>query len=976
MSDPLATLRKALHDRYALDRAAGEGGMATVYRATDVKHHRAVAIKVLKPELAATIGADRFLREIELAAGLQHPHIVPVYDSGAAEGVLYYVMPFIEGESLRDRLERDGRLPLPEAIRLAGEIASALQYAHEHGIVHRDIKPENILLSGGHAVVADFGVARAAEAPAEAPQKKKLTGFGLAIGTPAYMSPEQATASEDVDARSDQYSLAAVFYEMVSGEQPFTGPTLQAVISRSISGPRPRLAAVRPAVATEPVTAAIDAALQRALATDPTARFPDVQAFARAIAAGADAGRGGLPRWAWAAAALVLALVGGGSWWLSGRARRAVRAGAERIAVLPFAVTGGGDQLLGEGMVDLLSTNLNAVGGIRTVDPRAVLFQVKKRGGALAVDLTGALAVGKALDAGAVLIGTVVNAGPQVRLSAQLYDRNGNPLGQPAQVNGPADSVLGLVDSLSVRLVRDVWLSREPVPSLHVSALTTGSIAAMRDYLTGEQFYRRSQWDSAQAAFGRAVAADSTFALAQYRLAMTYGWTGGFGQPQADSAIATAQRFASRLPVRERTLLTAYQLFEQRDPRAADTLQAYLGRHPDDADAWYLLGEVQFHGSSMTPRSPAELEAPFERVLTLDPSLTPALIHPIQIALAGRDTATFARYLSLLQAGGATDEATAFRTAADLLRGRHPSDSAIVALFRQHADAAAYGLFATFNDPTASSDSIAAEVRAFPNPFPAGSPPASDFELGRIGMIEGMGRLAAGYAEGRALARTAPDFAIVARIFPALFGIAPEPDAMGALGDLERLPHAPGAADRNVVRDYAHAVILLQYGHTADAGRLIDAELAHDTAGADSIRRNMRPLYTALDGWRLIQQGDTGGGLRRMETGLGADRTQSIVLNQPPRFAYALALAARPVTRDRGMAFLRYGFPPQVGILYPSTFLALGRTAEAAGDRALARDAYARFIRYWDKADPDLQPRVTEAREAIRRLSRETPTAP
>ena len=974
MTDPLANLSTALRDRYALDRVAGEGGMATVYRATDIRHRRQVAIKVLKPELAATIGAERFLREIELAAGLQHPHIVPVYDSGAAEGALYYVMPFIEGESLRERLERDGRLPLPEAIRLLGEVASALQYAHQHGIVHRDVKPENILLSGGHAVVADFGVARAADSAQQAPQKKKLTGLGLAIGTPAYMSPEQATASEQVDARSDQYSLAGVFYEMISGEQPFTGPTLQAVISRSISGPRPRVAAIRPGIASDAVTNAIDAAVLRALAPDPADRFPTTLDFVKAISSAvAEPARNRFPRWIWGAAAATILLVAAGSWWLAGRTHAALRAGAERIAVLPFTVSGGGDQLLGEGMVDLLSTNLNAVGGIRTVDPRAVLFQVKKRGPALAVDLEGALSVGKALDAGAVLLGSVVNAGPQVRLSAQLYDRNGTPLGQTAQVDGPADSVLALVDSLSVRLVRDVWLSREPVPSLHVSALTTGSIAAMRDYLIGEQFYRRSQWDSAQVAFGRAVSADSTFALAQYRLAMTYGWTGGFGQPQADSAIATAQRFAARLPGRERVLLSAYHLFEQRDPRAADTLQAYLARHPDDADAWYLLGEVQFHGSVMTPRTPAELEAPFEKVLTLDPSLTPALIHPIQMALAGRDTAAFARYLALLQEGGATDEATAFRTAADFLHGKHPSDSALASLFRQHTDAAAYGLFAAFNDPSASSDVIAANVRAFPNPFPAGSPPAADFEVGRIGMIEGMGRLAAGYAEGRTLSKAAPQYAAVARIFPALFGVAPAGDAMAALAQFTDTPRTAGRAaqPRAVVLDYIRAIVLLQYGKTVEAGKIIDAELAHDTVGADSIRRALRPLYEAMDGWRRMERGDTAEGLRRMQAGLTANRSESILLVQPPRFAYAVALAARPATREQGIMFLRYGFPPQVGILYPSTFLALGRTAEAAGEFALARDSYERFLRYWDKADPELAGRVQEARDALQRLSRE-----
>ncbi|HLB82808.1 MAG TPA: serine/threonine-protein kinase, partial [Gemmatimonadales bacterium] len=229
MPDLLDTLRAALADRYAVEREVGHGGMATVFRAEDRKHHRAVAIKVLRADLAAVLGPDRFLREIEIAARLQHPHILPLYDSGAAAGFLYYVMPYVEGESLRDRLTREKQLPQDDALRIATEVAGALAYAHSRGVVHRDIKPENIMLSGGAAVVADFGIARAVSA---AGQSRHLTETGTIIGTPAYMSPEQATGATEIDGRSDQYSLACVLYEMLVGEPPFTGPTAQAVIAR------------------------------------------------------------------------------------------------------------------------------------------------------------------------------------------------------------------------------------------------------------------------------------------------------------------------------------------------------------------------------------------------------------------------------------------------------------------------------------------------------------------------------------------------------------------------------------------------------------------------------------------------------------------------------------------------------------------------------------------------------------------------
>src|SRR2546426_1303323 len=276
MPDLLAVLRDALADRYAVERELGRGGMATVFLAEDLKHRRPVAIKVLHAELAAAVGADRFLREIEVAARLQHPHILPLYDSGTAGGFLYYVMPYVEGESLRDRLQREKQLSLEDTLRIAGEVAGALAYAHSHGVVHRDIKPENVMLSGGTAVVTDFGIARAVTAAGDA---RQLTQTGTVIGTPAYMSPEQATGSAEIDGRSDQYSLACVVYEMLVGEPPFTGPTAQAVMARhSLDLVSP------PSIVRASIPDAVEDALLRALAKTPADRFPTAALFAEALA--------------------------------------------------------------------------------------------------------------------------------------------------------------------------------------------------------------------------------------------------------------------------------------------------------------------------------------------------------------------------------------------------------------------------------------------------------------------------------------------------------------------------------------------------------------------------------------------------------------------------------------------------------------------------------------------------------------------
>src|SRR5262245_41382412 len=238
MSDPLTRLTAALSDRYRIERTLGQGGMATVYLAHDLKHDRRVALKVLRPELAAVIGAERFLAEIKLTANLQHPHILPLFDSGEADGFLYYVMPFVEGESLRQRLHREKQLPVDDAVRIAREVADALDYAHRHGVIHRDIKPENILLHDGRALVADLGIALAASKAGST----RMTETGMSLGTPQYMSPEQAMGEREITARSDVYALGVVLYEMLTGEPPFTGHTAQAVVARVLTEtPRPML---------------------------------------------------------------------------------------------------------------------------------------------------------------------------------------------------------------------------------------------------------------------------------------------------------------------------------------------------------------------------------------------------------------------------------------------------------------------------------------------------------------------------------------------------------------------------------------------------------------------------------------------------------------------------------------------------------------------------------------------------------------
>jgi serine/threonine protein kinase len=440
-----SNLADALRDRYVIERELGRGGMATVYLARDLKHGRLVAIKLLRRELVAALGPDRFLREIQVTASLQHPHILPLLDSGAIEDAggsrPYYVMPYVQGESLRDHLVHERQLPVGEAVRITCGVAAALGYAHERGIVHRDIKPENILLSGGQAVVADFGIARALSAAGA----ERLTETGLALGTPHYMSPEQASGDPHVDGRADIYALACVLYEMLAGEPPYTGPTAQAIIAKRMVEPIPRIRTVREGVPEE-----LERAITRALAKTPADRFGTVPEFAAALSQSASAplvprSVGAGRRW-WIAALLVVVLAGGAvalRLW-SRRSGPNISPSASLIAVLPFAPSGSDTALarLGRDLVFTMSSELDGLGTIRVVDAHTVLAQAKE--GGLYSPTEGA-ALARRFGAGSIVHGSLVREGADVRLDFVLLstDDSAAPLAR-ASVSSAPDSIAAL----------------------------------------------------------------------------------------------------------------------------------------------------------------------------------------------------------------------------------------------------------------------------------------------------------------------------------------------------------------------------------------------------------------------------------------------------------------------------------------------------------------------------------------------------
>ena len=418
-------VRQAFAQSYAVEREVGQGGMATVYLARDLKHARPVALKVLRPELAAAMGGDRFPREIQIVAQLAHPHILPLHDSGEVGGFLFYVMPFVEGESLRQKLTRDGKLPLREAVRILREVTDALAYAHERGIVHRDIKPDNVMLSGRHAVVTDFGVAKALSAAGG----DQLTTVGLALGTPAYMSPEQAMGETDLDHRSDIYAVGIMAYEMLTGEQTFTRSTAQAILSAHVLEAPPDVRLKR-----DDVPQPLADLIARCLVKDKAARWQSAEEMLPVLEnaltpsggltptstrpvrvvgpAAAVAAQPAAPsrRWVIGVAAIaVLAVAGFGAYQVLGADSVP---GPNRMAVLPIVDVSGSDGQLVTAMHNQLIVSLGKIPGL-TVAPGSAM-EVYKTAPKPAADMA------QELNVGALLEGNVFRAGQRLRITLQL----------------------------------------------------------------------------------------------------------------------------------------------------------------------------------------------------------------------------------------------------------------------------------------------------------------------------------------------------------------------------------------------------------------------------------------------------------------------------------------------------------------------------------------------------------------------------
>ena len=739
VDDHAVRASEVLADRYRITREIGRGGMATVYLARDLRHSRDVAVKVVRAELAPALGGGRFLREIGIVAALRHPHIVPLYDSGETDGVLYYVMPYEAGHSLRERLARDRPLPIDEAVLILRDVCDALAHAHRHGIIHRDIKPDNVLLAGRHAMVTDFGVAKAiSDAGAGHPERGSRrdvlhTTAGVSLGTPAYMAPEQVAADPRIDHRADIYAFGALAYELLAGRPPFQGEEPQLVLAAHLTEtPAPvtvHRSDVPPDLARLVMKCLEKRPADRWQSTDEVLAHLERVLAATAGSTEAAAGNGrvagrGLPRrpilvstrWRRVAAigvpmVALAVLLPFAVDRARDRAEPAPSLDPERIVVVPFRVSGVDPSVrdLAESVVDLLSAKLNGEGGPVAVDSRTAISvwnRVASDGEGTSLD---AQRVARELGAGEALSGTIVGPGNRLTLTAHVIPADGGPVHPGITVTGHIDSLSALLDVVAAQLVA----RRAGVNEATLGTLTP-SMPALRAYLWGRAEYRRGRENEAVSHFARAVELDSTFALAALYVALASGqplglrarcplascvttyFALGFRNPGAESehrrirdALDVAWRRRDRLSPQDRALAEALRgdgTTERNTARVMiDAVQRAATAGPARAETQYILGSLLLYQGPAVEivDSRARAAAAFRSALATDPEYTLPLAGLVEIAAFENDTTALRRATAQYLARDSVGPTAAYirwRRAAGL------ADTAALALLRARFD--------------------------------------------------------------------------------------------------------------------------------------------------------------------------------------------------------------------------------------------------------------------------------------------------
>jgi serine/threonine-protein kinase len=887
---------------------------------------------------------------------------------GARDGLLYYVTPFVAGESLRHRLERTGPLPVDEAVQLTREVADALAAAHAHGVVHRDIKPENIFLSNGHAVLGDFGIARALEtddAPGT-PPGPRLTAVGQSMGTPGYMSPEQAAGDDTVDARSDIYSLAVVAYELLAGVPPFTGRSARAVMAAHLNQtPKPVTEYRRDVPAT------VSAALDRAMAKDPVGRFSSAAEFRDALSGKGTAWGAAHPRrLAIVATILLFVAFGAAAVFFTGRGA-APELDENLVAVAPFDVLDPSLEMWKEGIVDILSANLDGAGPLRTVPPTVVIRRWNGRS-----DAPSAVELGEHVRARYAVYGRFVRSGADsVRATATLYDVALDRSLGDVQVRDVSTRLDRVADSLTIGILQRLGQSR-PITAVRRASIGTSSLAATKAFLRAEQFYRRSEWDSAAANYQVAIAADSMFAPALRHLSNALGWTHASDRAEFERryeyAFLAGQRNQGLTP-RESLLVAADSNFAalqvllsgditlERSPfpyarELFATLEEGTRRFPDDPEIWHKLADAHYHYVMFAPLvGYADARREFDKSIALDSAFAPSYLHMPDLALRAQDPGAALRYvdqyLHIEPEGSAAGYMRMLRLFLDpATAGRVPADS----LMRSSSVEDASELFNILLSWMDSSESQISVARSLGELHPG----PDDSQMVAKQAVQA---LTVALAERGHLAETARHAEYLPPAYVAQLAL------LGAL--------SPDSADRLLAKPASGVSVpavvptLRWWADRGDTLRLRAIAARMDSATVrPGFEDYMRAVRAAIHAHLELASRDTAAAVRDFDA--VPDSVCSFEGCYSVWYTKAQLLGAAGRDRD-ALRILNHEYP-NVDPMRTLWRFERARVAERLGDRMSATRDYAYVAAAFQHADSSLQPMVSESRAALARLEKDS----
>ncbi len=951
MRDLREQLEGAVGTKYRIGKELTGGGMSRVFIADDLALGRQVVIKVLHPDLAAGVNAERFDREVQLAARLQHPHIVPVLTAGEVDGLPYYVMPFVKGESLAARVER-GPLPVAEVIHIMGDVARALAYAQSEHIVHRDIKPQNILVSGGAACVADFGIAKALSS-SKRHESEGLTSVGTSLGTAEYMAPEQVAGDASLDHRADIYALGCVAYELLTGSSPFAGKPPQQMLAAHVleepASPQAKRADVPPALA--------DLVL-RCLAKDPSQRPQSGDEILAALdgitgITGITLGTtGSQPRIASkrttlvavvgiaAAAAIVAGIV-------LARGRGEKTSAGVTLAIAPFDVLDPQLSLWKEGLVDVLSRNLDGAADMHTVSPSASIRKWEGR-----VGREDAAAFAKRVGAQIVVYGSLQPAGQGI-VDAKTWILDARGTSAPIELSARDSSARmdRLSDSLSVKLLSAIGGKRT---ATSVRSLGSGSLPAIKAFLTGAQYFRRTRFDSAGAAFRDAIGLDSTFAIAHAFLNQTLGWTQGSTEERVHEAALARRSLRAGLSPLDSLMITAVAQYwdttglgDENRRASYATLGQATERYPTDALMWYLLGDLRFHRDPHF--SDAEALHDFNRSIDADSDFVPSYIHAVEISSRwGYDAAM--RYAKPYFARSSGDHDSRSKQLALALAApggaRDAKRWAVVDTAPLSDVTTAAGSILRMPD---SAETAVRLLRAELKRPEANAPNESGIRATFISVLGARGHV----KEAWDLALSAKDFTASEL---ALLGLVPADSAARALKTW-------GIASAEHAVALAPALAL-----THDTAALI-GDIAELTKRASALGPNVPALQryiapysiASLHAYYQLARGDSASAQKEF------DALSDSLINVPTDQFIRVRLIERS---DPKRALELLESKRLTGdILSVARELEIGRLAERANDVPRAVDAYAYVAGSWQNSDSEqLKSAVRESRDALKRL--------